>query len=219
MDLATSPTHKSCPLYWQSVSPTRREEFLRRRTWFEFTSLNYFPSSRRIRGCHGLSDNKGDNHADDDADEDDKEDNNEDNDDEVDSDYPLITRPPSPIVKRNTRNERNAHSDVNDDADDNNNDNIVERNAREESNAHSDIDDDADDNDDATITRRSLPLSRYEEFLRRHAWFATNSPDYNGDNNGNNGKLTKTTTTLLLALYLPLILTELILAPLLKIFS
>ena len=68
-------------------------------------------------------------------------------------------------------------------------DSIVKRNTREDSNAHSDVDDNADDNDDATITRRPLPLSRYEEFLRRRAWFATNSPDYNGDNNGNNSKI------------------------------
>jgi hypothetical protein len=46
--------------------------------------LNYLPSSRRIRGRHGLSDNEGNNHTDEDADKDDKEDNNEDNDNEVD---------------------------------------------------------------------------------------------------------------------------------------
>ena len=183
MDLATSPTRRSCRLYWQSVPPTRREDFLRRRKWFKFTSLNYLLSSRR--GRHGLSNNEGGNHADDNADKDDKGDNNKDNDDEVDNDDSIITRPPSPIVKRNTRNELVAHSDVDDDADKNNDDNIVERNAREESDAHSDIDDDADDDNDATITRRSLPLSQYEEFLRCRAWFAMNSPDYNGDNNGN----------------------------------
>jgi hypothetical protein len=158
MDQATSPTPRSCRFYWQSVPPTRREEFLRRHKWFEFTSLNYLPSSRRIRGRHGLSDNEGDNHADDNA-EDDKEDNNEDNDDEVDNDESIITRPPSPIVKCNTQNERDAHLDINNDAEDNDDNGIVERNSREESNDPSDVDDDADDNNDATITWQSLPLS------------------------------------------------------------
>jgi hypothetical protein len=81
--------------------------------------------------------------------------------------------------------------DVDDNTDDNDDDNIVERNSREESDAHSDIDNNADDNNDATITWRSLPLSRYEEFLQCRAWFATNSPDSNGDNNVNNGKIDK----------------------------
>ena len=151
--------------------------------------LNYLPLSRRLRGRHGLSDNKRDDDADDDADKDNKEDNNEDNDNEVDNDDSIITRPPSPIVKCNARNERDAHSNVGDDAGDNNDDNIVERNPHEERNAHSDVDDDADDGDNATITWWSLPLSQYEEFLRRRAWFASNSPDYNGDNNGNSGKI------------------------------
>jgi hypothetical protein len=79
--------------------------------------------------------------------------------------------------------------DVDNDADNNDNDDIVEQNAREESDAHSDVDDDTDDDDDAIITWRSLPLSRYKEFLRRQAWFATNSPDFNGDKIGNNGKI------------------------------
>ena len=139
MDLATSPPRRSCHLYWQSVPPTQREEFLRRRKWFEFTSLNYLPSSHHIRGRHGLSNNKGDNHADDDADEDNKEDNNKDNDNEVDNDDSIITRPPSPIVKRNAQNERDAHSDVDEDADDNNDDNIVKRNTRDERDAHSNV--------------------------------------------------------------------------------
>ena len=160
MDLATSPTCWSCRLYWQSIPPTRREEFLRRRKWFEFTPLNYLPSSHRIHRCHGLSNNEGDDHADDDADEDDKEDNNKDNDDEVDNNDSIITRPQSPIVKRNAQNERVAHLDVNNDADDNSADNIIERNACEESDAQSDVDDDADDNDNTTITWQSLPLSR-----------------------------------------------------------
>jgi hypothetical protein len=81
--------------------------------------------------------------------------------------------------------------DVDDDADDNENNDIVERNAREERDTHSDVDDDADDKDNATITWRSLPLSQYKEFLQCRVWFATNSPDYNGDNNGNNGNIDK----------------------------
>ena len=142
-----------------------------------------------IRGRHGLSDNEGNDHADDNADEDDKEDNNKDNDNEVDNDDSIITGPPSLIVKRSARNERNAHLDVDDDADDNDVDVIVKRNACEERDAHSDVDNDADDDNNATITWRSLPLSRYEEFLQCRAWFATSSPDYNGDTNGNNGKI------------------------------
>ena len=218
MDLATSPTCQSCRLYWQSVPPTRREEFLRRRKWFEFTLLNYLPSSHCISGRHSLSDNEGDDHADDDA-EDNKEDNNKVNDDEVENNDYIITRPPSPIVKRNTRNERNAHLDVDDNTDDIDDDNIVERNSCEESNAHSDVADNADDDDDATITRRSLPLSRYEEFLQRRGWFATILLILTVTTTATTAKLTKTTMTLLLALYLPLISTELILAPILKIFS
>ena len=191
MDLAFSPTRWSCHLYWQSIPPTQWEEFLRRRKWFEFTLLNYLPLSRRIRGCHGLSDNEGGNHADDDADEDNKEDNNKDNDDGVDNTDSIITWPPSPIVKRNAWNERDAHLDVNNNAANNNDNNIVKRNAREERDAHFDVDEDTDDDEDATITWQSLPLSQYKEFLRHCAWFATNSPDYNGDNNGNNGEIDK----------------------------
>jgi hypothetical protein len=78
--------------------------------------------------------------------------------------------------------------EVDNDADDNDDDDIVERNACEESDAHSDVDDKADDDNNATITWRSLPLSRYKEFLQCRAWFATNSSDYNGDNNSNNGE-------------------------------
>ena len=186
IDLATSPTHQSCCLYWQSsVPPTRREVFLRRRKWFEFTLLNYLLSSRRRCGRHGLSDNEGEDEADVNADEDNNEDYNEGNDDEVDNNDSIITQPPSPIVKRNARNERDAHSDINDNTDDNNN-NIVKHNAREECDAHSDVDNNADNDDNVTITLQSLPLSRYEEFLLLHTWFTLTSPDYNGDNNGNN---------------------------------
>ena len=168
MNLATSPTRQSCRLYWQSVPLTQREEFLRRRKWFEFTSLNYLPLSRHCRGRHGLSNNKGDNDADDDADkDDDNEDNDEDNDDEDDNDDSIITQPPSPIAKRNAWDERDAQSNVDNNADDD--DNIVERNACEECDTHSIIDKNADADNDATITWRSLPLSLYKEFLRRHA--------------------------------------------------
>ena len=76
-------------------------------------------------------------------------------------------------------------------ADNDNNNDIVKRNACEERNAHSNVDDDADNDDDATITWRSLPLSRYKEFLPRCMWFASTSPDYNSDNNSNNGDIDK----------------------------
>jgi hypothetical protein len=79
--------------------------------------------------------------------------------------------------------------DVDNVADDIDDNDIVERNSCEESNAHSDLANDADDDDDATMSWRSLPLSQYEEFLQRRAWFATNSPDSNSDNNGNNNKI------------------------------
>ena len=191
MDLATSPTRQSCRLYWQSVPPNQREEFLRRRKWCEFMLLNYLLLSRCCRGCHGPSNNKGNDDTDDDADkdEDDKDeddkDNNKDNDDEDNNDDSIITQPSSPIVKHNAPDKRNAHFDVDVDADDD--DAIVERNAREERNAHCNIDDNTDNNNDATITWRSLPLSRYEELLQYHMWFASTSPDYNGNNNGDKG--------------------------------
>ena len=162
MDLATSPTCRSYCLYWQSVPPTRREEFLQCHEWFEFTPLNYLPVSRHCRGRHGLSDNEGNDDADDDADkdddnEDDDEDDNKDNDNEDNGDDSIITQPPSPIVECNACDEQDAHSDVDDDADNDND--IVKRNACEEPNAHSDIDDDADNDSDATITWQSFPLS------------------------------------------------------------
>jgi hypothetical protein len=115
--------------------------------------------------------------------------------------------------------------DFDDDADNNNNNNnnnIAKRNAREERSAHSDVDDNADGGNNATITWRSLPLSQYKEFLcaarglqqilliKMVTTMATTATT---------AKLTKTTTTLLLAPYLPLILTELILALFWKIFS
>ena len=154
--------------------------------------LNYLLLSRCCRGCHGPSNNKGNDNTDDDADKDDDDkdeddkDKDEDNDDEDNNDDSIITQPSSPIVKHNAPDKRNAHFDVDVDADDD--DAIVERNAREERNAHCNIDDNTDNNNDATITWRSLPLSRYEEFLQCRAWFATNSSDYNGDNNSNNGE-------------------------------
>ena len=72
MDRTTSPTRRSRRLYWQTVPPTRRKEFIRRREWFLLTSLVYIPLSRHRHGRKGLS-----NKDDDDGDDDDEEEDND----------------------------------------------------------------------------------------------------------------------------------------------
>ena len=60
MDRITSPTRRSLRLYWQTVPPTRREEFIWRREWFLLPSLDYLPLSRHRHGRNGLSNKDGD---------------------------------------------------------------------------------------------------------------------------------------------------------------
>ena len=71
MDRITSPTCRSPRLYWQTVPPTWRKEFIRCREWFLLTSLVYLPLSRHHHGHKGLS-----NKDDDDGDDDDEEEDN-----------------------------------------------------------------------------------------------------------------------------------------------
>ena len=110
MDQTTSPTCRSLHLYWQTVPPTRCEEFIRCWEWFLLTSLDYLPLSRHRHGCNGLS-NEDDN--DNDKEEDDGIDNIDDkykdNDDEDDDDD----------EEDDDNNEESDNDDDDDDDDDN----------------------------------------------------------------------------------------------------
>jgi hypothetical protein len=74
MDQTTSPTRRSWRLYWQTVTPTRCKEFIRRREWFLSTSLDYLPLSHHRHGRKGLSNKDYNDDDDDDDDEEEEED-------------------------------------------------------------------------------------------------------------------------------------------------
>ena len=85
MDRTISPTRSSWRLYWQTVPPTRRKEFIRRHEWFLLTSLDYLPLSRHRHGCNGLS-NEDDDDDNDDDDDKEEDDNNVDHHDNTNDD-------------------------------------------------------------------------------------------------------------------------------------
>jgi hypothetical protein len=137
IDRTTFPTGRTWCLYWQTVPPTRHEEFILCREWFLLTPLDYLPSSRCRHGRNGLSN-----------------DNDDDNDDEEDDD--------DDDVDHHDHANDDYSKDDDDDEEDNNND---KENDEDHNNDDDDDDDnDEDDDDDDDVSLYSVSTASLEIF-------------------------------------------------------
>ena len=82
MDQRTSPTRRSCRIYFNNLPPHRKSEIISRRDWTISTSLSNLPRTRRrLSGRRGHISNEGIAQADDSdvGEEEDSDDEDEDN--------------------------------------------------------------------------------------------------------------------------------------------
>ena len=145
MDRTTFPTRRSWRLYWQTVPPTRRVEFIPRWEWFLLTSLDYLPLSRHRQGRNGLSiedDDKDNDDDDDDDDDDNDEDDNEDDDNDDDEEEEDDNK-----IDHHDNTDDNYAVDKDEDDDDDNDDDSLDHHDNEEDDNNGE-ENDGDDNDD-----------------------------------------------------------------------